>query len=976
MKASENGRRVLYWDNMKGFLIILVVFAHFLYQFQSGRFLADALVDFIYLFHMPAFIFVSGYFGKSKNSRSPKSIAKLLILYYLFNTAMGFLFGFESLLIPVYSYWYLLALAVWRVTAPYLAKINHVQILLVPAAILVGLLQDVDNTLAISRIIAFYPFYMAGYLSDPDKNKDLIQTEYKIRAQQGAAGLLLGCICAFLSFGFFNHYDDALVMFPYTDVMELFERTLIFATAFFMIYAIRYLCPAGRISGVTVLGQNCIWIYILHRPVTLWVSDFLIASPTWLLLAVSIFGTAIICVVFGSNFVAGKLNYVINTGLDGFCDGKPARRNPVALACLVVSLIFVQLAVTQFYSGIKSGDFNQWASEHFGSQIAEQNGEPLPQVMSTDRQSDFDNAFRITFAGDLILLEDQVKLGWSEAGYNFDSVFEYAGDYIKSADYAIGVFEGPMAGEEAGYSSSNYDDGKELWLNFPDEFAVAVKSTGFDLVTTATNHVLDRGLNGAVRTLDILDETDLDHTGSYRNQTEKENNRVKFVEKDGLTMAILSYTYGSNDYELERLIDGDLSYVTSVISGSSGKTFNALKSQVEQDFELAKSMNPDLIIVLPHIGMQFENSPDEEQRAWFQIFKDLGADIILGDHPHAVQPVEIVEYNGRMVFEAYCPGNFANIYREYGGDASMLIDIYISRETKKIIGGAIVPLYTQARADGNYRALPVYEVMRNQKLREQLSSDDINRTEIANRVITSAALGVELDASGVTERYYFDNTGYLRSPVTGLEFTPAMRDGVLYQALAGHDSICFIGDSVTEGTKNAGCPWYEPITEYLDNAVICNYSKGGCTVSYMTEHAGEIPDAEIYVIALGTNDVRYRDSRQCAMTAEAYVEELGQLKTALAGKSPGAQFVFIAPWYSVDGDPYCPLSFSEKTELNEQYTNVLRNWCMVQNVAFVNPNPQIRYALDRNPDSKYLLDHIHPNAWDGVLLYSEAALLS
>ena len=85
------------------------------------------------------------------------------------------------------------------------------------------------------------------------------------------------------------------------------------------------------------------------------------------------------------------------------------------------------------------------------------------------------NAFRITFSGDLILLEDQVKRAYNGKGYDFSDVFEYAEPYISSADLAIGVFEGPMAGEDAGYSSSNFDDGKELYLNFPDSFADAVK---------------------------------------------------------------------------------------------------------------------------------------------------------------------------------------------------------------------------------------------------------------------------------------------------------------------------------------------------------------------------------------------------------------------------------------------------------------------------------------------------------------------
>ena len=219
----------------------------------------------------------------------------------------------------------------------------------------------------------------------------------------------------------------------------------------------------------------------------------------------------------------------------------------------------------------------------------------------------------------------------------------------------------PTAGAEAGYSSSNFDDGKELYLNFPDSFAEAVKEAGFDLVTTANNHILDRGTEGAARTLDVLDQTKLDHTGTYRDAAEKQRERIKSVTCDGIKMVFLSYTYGTNNYNSTRLFNGDLSYLTSVVNGTEGDQFEQMKAAVEQDFRDAKKLSPDLIIVLPHLGTQFENKADEEQEVWFKIFRENGADIILGDHAHAVQPVQMTEESGRPVFEAYCPGNFCNL---------------------------------------------------------------------------------------------------------------------------------------------------------------------------------------------------------------------------------------------------------------------------------------------------------------------------
>ncbi len=236
---------------------------------------------------------------------------------------------------------------------------------------------------------------------------------------------------------------------------------------------------------------------------------------------------------------------------------------------------------------------------------------------------------------------------------------------------------------------------------------------------------------------------------------------------------------------------------------------------MEEDFRIAKEMSPDLIVVLPHISTQFSNGTDKEQEVWFNIFKENGADVILGDHPHAVEPIEIENYNGRKIFTGYCPGNFANIYRENQGDTSILTGVYIDRDTKEVIGGSVVPLYTHARADGNYRAVPIHDIMFSKELRAQLTTDDISKAADANETITSAIFGHKMDISSVTERYYFNENGFIRSKATGLDITDEMRTGVLCSAIDKAESICFIGDSVTEGTKNGGCPWYEPIeTEF------------------------------------------------------------------------------------------------------------------------------------------------------------------
>ena len=975
VEMPPKSERSAYWDNIKGFLILLVVFAHILFQLQNIFPAVNATVDYIYMFHMPAFVFVSGFFGKSPNSRSFPSIIKLIFLYFVFNSIIGFIYGFTSLLQPVYSYWYLIALIVWRLTAHHIAKFKEINLILFITAVFIGFYPTVDNTFAAARIIGFYPYYMAGYKLTDEKNSALISKKYIKRASVGIPILICAGLLAFGAYSYFGYADVDFQMAGYSRSADSFGRIALYIIAFLAIYGIRCLAPKRTIPFLTSFGRNSLWIFVLHRPITLLLSDLIIDLPLVCIILISLLSAFVMCIILGNDIAARYLNRFLQDGADIFIS-ENKKFNLSKLTALCVALWFVISVVLSAYKDFSFSDPVQPASPAYNDEVTENTQQDIIYpAMTQEQKNAFDNALRITFAGDLILLEDQVKRAYDGSKYDFSDVFEYAEPYISSADLAVGVFEGPMAGAEAGYTSSNFDDGKELYLNFPDEFAAAVKNAGFDLVTTANNHLMDKGEKGALRTIDILDKIGLDHTGSYKTPDDKKNNHVKLIECQNIKIAVLSYTYGCNYTDISQLTEnGKYAYLTSVISGTDGELFEKLKLSVEEDFRQAKALSPDLIMVLPHIGTQFSNEPDEEQTAWFEIFKQNGADIILGDHPHVVEPALIEDYNGKKIFTAYCPGNFANIYREDQGDTSMLIDVYIDRTSKKITGGSIVPLYTHARADGNYRAVPVYSIMTDTELRKQLTTDDITLAANSNDIITEVVFGSKMDISSVTERYYFNENGFIRSKASGLAVTDDMKNGTLYKALSKADTVCFIGDSVTEGTKNGGCSWYEPIESHFPDKAFLNYSKGGCTVSYMTDHASEIPYADLYVIALGTNDVRYRDESMCAMTAQSYIESLDELKQMLSAISPDSEFVFIAPWYSTDGDPFCSLSFADKTALNNEYSSALKRYCSDNSQAFIDPNPYIRKRLSVFPDRTYLLDHIHPNISKGVVMYSEAVL--
>ena len=387
-------------------------------------------------------------------------------------------------------------------------------------------------------------------------------------------------------------------------------------------------------------------------------------------------------------------------------------------------------------------------------------------ILTRGQEDCLKKAIRLTFTGDLILLKDMVENGYDSAlhRYNFSSMFKYVKAYYDDADYNIGVFEGPVAGEEKGYSTSCFNDGIPVYLNFPKEYAEAVKEAGFDMVSLANNHLLDQGVEGVYHTLNVLDKIGLSHVGAYRNAEEKDPVRV--VEVCGKRIAILAYTYGSNYYKTDFFFQLENHHLTRIIVSPKSKYIKQVLDTVKKDFEQAKSMSPDLIIVMPHMGKQFMHNPDEFQKYWCKVFVEYGADIVLSDHPHAVQPLEWIKNVDKNVLIVHCPGNFINSYIEHDGDASMIVECYLDPDTGKPFASACIPIYAFCKyarnSVENYTGIPIYDLIKNEHICPELSRYEFDRIQTVQRLITKTALGIELGIDNLQKRYYtFADLGYV-----------------------------------------------------------------------------------------------------------------------------------------------------------------------------------------------------------------------
>jgi len=978
IKSDEKVRNP-YWDNIKGLLIFLVVLGHFLWDFRNQG-LARYIVEFIYIFHMPAFIFVAGYLSKSSRSKSKYSILKLILIYIIFNSALMlfsyFLEGTSFLLVtPYYSSWFLLSLVIWRITIKYLNKIPHLLLLSVFVSIVIGFWQDINNILAISRTVAFFPFFVSGYqLSIETLNKSIQDR----KAKEFLIGILLFIFALIIS-GLFisknpNLSEANLLMSSYSSWFDFIARIMIFSISGLMIISILLLIPKISLPIITTWGENSLSIYVLHRFITLIFGKIFLPikyKDYYVILAFLV--SVITVLLLGSDFASKKFNSAVNVIMNKFLtkikddqiSTKKRKFIPLLVILLIILLSLPMLTLV--------------VSPRKTIRMDSPSEDVIYQLITSEQSRDLENAISIAFVGDLILLEDQVKRAYSNTKdeYDFRSMFKYTTSYLREADLAIGVFEGPTAGLEAGYSTSNYDDGIPLYLNYPDSFAEVVKLSGIDLVTTANNHLLDKGVEGAMRTLDVLDEIGLLHLGSYRNMAEK--NDVLIIEEEGVRIAFLAYTFGSNYYSEEYFLQEN-PHITSILADPKSKNFKTIREMVLSDFRRIRDMKnpPDMIAVLPHMGTQFTHEIDAYQETWNEIFIEGGADIILGDHSHAVQPIEFrntVDKDGKekSVLIVNSPGNFVNSYVEHNGDATAIVEVYIDPQAKDVISAGIIPMYTQSSVNGNYRALPIYKILTEASLRKEISEFEMDRIAEVQELVTSVMLGAELTLDQAQDRYYLFPEGYFRQSVKAIEITDEMRESKLFQLISESEKICFVGDSLTAGSKNGGYGWYEPLMAAFLNKSVCRQAWGSATTFTLLDNIDLLTEefADLYVIAIGTNDVRYREKTTCAMDSASYVENIDNLITSIRGTNSNAKFVLVNPWFALDNDPFTAISIEERDNLLDEYGKALEAFSNQNGHHFINPNLGIDYILSHEVVSNFLLDHIHPNADSGIRLYSQ-----
>lgn len=242
----------------------------------------------------------------------------------------------------------------------------------------------------------------------------------------------------------------------------------------------------------------------------------------------------------------------------------------------------------------------------------------------------------ILVTGDLIIHNAILKNSLVSAAknqYDFQGIFPLVKPYVSDADYAVANLETTLGGSNySGYPS----------FNTPDSLVTAARDTGFDLLLTANNHAYDSGTKGMRRTVQVLRKKKIDHIGTVADETEK---RYLVREVNGIRLGMVCYTYESNGKKTGK------KYLNGVEMGPQGASlinsfsYNRLDSfyrELQGVFTAMQNEGAELTVVFIHWGTEYQLKPNGNQKKIAQQLCDMGADVIIGGHPHVVQSVDLL----------------------------------------------------------------------------------------------------------------------------------------------------------------------------------------------------------------------------------------------------------------------------------------------------------------------------------------------
>ena len=303
----------------------------------------------------------------------------------------------------------------------------------------------------------------------------------------------------------------------------------------------------------------------------------------------------------------------------------------------------------------------------------------------------------IKMIGDMLMHEGVTYSGKADDGsFNFDHLFAHIKDDIQAADVAIINQEVILGGAELGISGYPC-------FNTVYEVGDAIASAGFNVVLHATNHTIDMGAQGVDNCIDYWRKNHPDVGAIGINKTQEDTENIYVYEKGGIKVAVLNYTYGTNGIALPE----GRGYIVNLLD----------EERIKKDVAKAKEL-ANFVVVCPHWGAEYQYEPWNEygsmydQVNWAQLFADCGVDLVIGSHPHVIEPVEWIEgKDGNKMLCYYSVGNFVSQQDAAPRMVGAMADVTIQDDKDgnvTIVDYAVTPLVTHKA--GGYQGITTYKL--------------------------------------------------------------------------------------------------------------------------------------------------------------------------------------------------------------------------------------------------------------------------
>ncbi len=260
----------------------------------------------------------------------------------------------------------------------------------------------------------------------------------------------------------------------------------------------------------------------------------------------------------------------------------------------------------------------------------------------------------IAATGDLLMHDPLITNAKIDDGYDFSNIFKYFSSYVSGADYAVANLETTLRGTEDGYTYKGYPQ-----FNCPDEIVDAVKDSGFDMLLTANNHSYDTRLKGMLRTLEVIDEKSLDRLGVVKDDTEK---RYIIKNVNGINIGMLCYTYETDSDKDKVALNGIPlnDEAKGLVNTFNVNELDTFYEKLEAQLKEMETEGADATVLFIHWGEEYHTEPVKTQKTMAQKICDLGVDVIIGGHPHVIEPVDLLISETDPEHKTFCIYSLGN----------------------------------------------------------------------------------------------------------------------------------------------------------------------------------------------------------------------------------------------------------------------------------------------------------------------------